>query len=301
MGRIIERLNNIIPEEENINELYDIFHSINDFDIPIIRMEICQNAAFLRQRVNIKDEEFNYISELSYPPAIHVKNYGRANIPYHPMFYACAFPLDSEAPEPRIITLLETSDFFKDKALSGIERATLSKWIVKRPIKLLVLPFFNHYKRACQDIKVIQEKWDEKIKQVQVNPDAKELVEFMSKKISEEVSENKEYFIIANFVYYLLYLNEKTKNADGIMYPSVPAGGHGFNVVIKPESVDEKLEFAGSALCYLAKNKDKSYLMVTNQSTLINEDGFITYTPKKNDKDELEMYYRYAKDLEFVN
>ena len=123
----------------------------------------------------------------------------------------------------------------------------------------------------------------------------------MSKKISEEVSENKEYFIIANFVYYLLYLNEKTKNADGIMYPSVPAGGHGFNVVIKPESVDEKLEFAGSALCYLAKNKDKSYLMVTNQSTLINEDGFITYTPKKNDKDELEMYYRYAKDLEFVN
>lgn len=301
MGKITERLNNIIPENENINELYDIFRSIEDFDIPVIRMVISEGTAFLRQRVNIKGGEFNYISELGYPPAIYVTNYGRANIPYHPMFYACSFPLDLEAPEPRIITLLETSEFFRDKSRTGIERATLSKWIVKKPIELLVLPFSNHYKRACKDIKVIQEKWDEKIMQVQVNPDAKELVEFMSQKISEEVFENKEYFIIANFAYYLLYLNEKTKNADGIMYPSVPAAGHGFNVVIKPESADEKLEFAGSALCYLAKNKDKSYLIVTNESTSINEDGFITYTPKEIGRDEFEIYYRYAKDLEFVN
>lgn len=301
MGKITEQLNNIISTEENTTKLYNIFRSINDLDLPIIRMKINEGASLLRQRVNIKDKEFSYKSELSYPPNIYVTNYGRANIPYHTMFYCCSFPLDTQAPEPRIITLLETSEFAKDKEKSGIERATISKWIVKKPINLLVLPFYNHYERACKDIELIQNEWDKKINQTTMNPDAKELVEYMSLQISQKVSDNIEYFKIANFVHYLLYINEKTKSADGIMYPSVPAEGDGFNVVLKPESADEKLEFSVAALCYLAKNKDKSYLMVTNESTSISEEGAITYTQREFDEEELKIYQSRAKGLNFIN
>ena len=134
-----------------------------------------------------------------------------------------------------------------------------------------------------------------------MNPDAKELVEYMSLQISQKVSDNIEYFKIANFVHYLLYINEKTKSADGIMYPSVPAEGDGFNVVLKPESADEKLEFSVAALCYLAKNKDKSYLMVTNESTSISEEGTITYTQREFDEEELKIYQSRAKGLNFIN
>ena len=216
------------------------------------------------------------------------------------MFYCCSFPLDSKAPQTRIITLFETSEFARDKTKSGIERATLSKWIIKKPINLLVLPFYSHYEKPCQDIKEIQELWDKKINQITMDPDAKELVDYMSHQISQEVSDNIEYFKIANFVYYLLYVNEKTKYMDGIMYPSVPAGGAGFNVALKPGSADEKLEFSDAALCYLAKNRDRSYLMIKNHSIYI-KDGYITYSPKEIDEEENRMYQNYAKGLELVN
>jgi hypothetical protein len=301
MGKVTEQLESIIPAAKNTDELYKIFQSINDFDLPIIRMVIKEGASLLRQRVNIKDKEFNYISELSYPPSNYVQNYGRANLPFHPMFYCCSFPSDSQAPEPRIITLLETSDFFKDKIKVGIERSTLSKWLVKKPIKLIVLPFYDYYERAVQDIIDVQNEWNRAIKEIKLNDDAKELIDYMSSQISQDVSNNIGYFKIANFVYYLLYSNEKTKNADGIMYPSVPAKGDGFNVVLKPESADEKLEFSVAALCYLAKNRDKSYLMIKNQSTGIREDGYITYTPRDIDEEENRMYQNHAQGLEFVN
>lgn len=300
MGKITEQLDNIISAEENTIELYKIFQSIEDFNLPIIRMRINQGVSLLRQRVNIKNKEFNYISELNYPHSKYVTNYGRANIPFHPMFYCCSFPLDSKAPEPRIITLLETSKFAMDKTKSGIERATLSKWIVKKPIELLVLPFYCYYEKACQDIKEIQEQWDKRINQTTIDSDAKELVDYMSRQISQEVSDNIEYFKIANFVYYLLYVNEKTKNADGIMYPSVPAGGDGFNVALKPERADEKLEFSVASLCYLAKNRDRSYLMIKNHSIYI-KDGYITYTPKEINEEENREYQSYAQGLELVN
>lgn len=76
------------------------------------------------------------------------------------MFYACSFPLDKEAFSPRISTLMETSDFFKDKETCGIERATCSKWNVKSKIELIVLPFYDHYKNPCKDIKEIQNRWE---------------------------------------------------------------------------------------------------------------------------------------------
>lgn len=123
----------------------------------------------------------------------------------------------------------------------------------------------------------------------------------MSNEISRNVANDNEYFKIANFVYYVLYLNENTKNADGVMYPSVPAEGGGFNVVLKKESADKKIEFDKAATCYLAKKKDRSYLLITSYSTNDSKKGVFTYIPKKIEEDEKKMYERYAKGLDFIN
>ena len=53
----------------------------------------------------------------------------------------------------------------------------------------------------------------------------------MSNEIAKNITNNKDYFKIANFVNYLLYINIRTKDSDGIIFPSVAAEGQGFNVI----------------------------------------------------------------------
>ena len=76
--------------------------------------------------------------------------------------------------------------------------------------------------------------------------------------------------------------NKKTKNSDGIIFPSVAASGEGFNVVLKPESVDVKLKFGGASLCYLVKDGMKADLVVVNHSIGQNEDGTLIYEKEKD-------------------
>ena len=301
MGRITDQLNNIISSDENTDELYAIFKSVDDNAIPVIRIYMGEGSSLIRQRVNEKGKEFNLVSELYYPPAINLKSYGRANLPFQSMFYACCFSLDENDPLPRMLTLMETSDFFKDTESCGIERATCSRWNVKSKIGLIALPFYTHYDRPCHLIKEIQGNWDEAIKSASIDEDAKELVDYMSAEILKDFTESIGYFKIANFVNYLLYVNEKTKGADGVMYPSVPGNGAGFNVVLKKESADEKIEFVRSSLCYLAKNKKQSFEFLVNYSTTVSKEGVIEYTPRVVTEREKDEYEKYAQGLEIIN
>lgn len=282
MENIITKLERIISTEDNVVDLYAIFNSIDDFSYPIIRYYIEAGSFVLRQRINPDGEDIFQISELSYPPVLSCKGYGRANLPYHPMFYCCSFSSDSDAPIPRYITLLETSKFIKDTESIGIERATCSRWDVIKRLDLLALPFSNKYERSTADIEQIKTAWEKERNNAEINKDALQLIEYMSDEIAKNITDNKEYFKIANFVNYLLYNNKKTKNSDGIIFPSVAASGEGFNVVLKPESVDVKLKFGGASLCYLVKDGMKADLVVVNHSIGQNEDGTLIYEKEKD-------------------
>lgn len=104
----------------------------------------------------------------------------------------------------------------------------------------------------------------------------------MSEEIAKEVEKPMDYFKIANFVYYVLYINTKTKDADGLIYPSVAAAGEGFNIVLKPDVVDRKLRFYGASLCYLVKNKMEAVLHIVNQAIGCSDDGTLTYVPQED-------------------
>ena len=300
MGRISDELNMIKSSDDNTDELYAIFKSV-DKALPVIRFYMGEGSSLIRQRVNEIGKEYNLVSDLYYPPAINLKYYGRANLPFQSMFYACCFSLDPDEPLPRLLTLMETSDFFKDKESCGIERATCSRWNIKRKIELITLPYYTHYKKPCSMVKEIQSHWDDAIKSANIDKDALELVDYMSTEISKDVSDSRGYFKIANFLNYLLYVNEKTKNADGVMFPSVKAEGAGLNIVLKKESADEKIEFVGASLCYLAKNKMQSFLMIVNESTSVSKEGVITYSPKVITEKVKEEYEKYAQGLEVIN
>lgn len=303
MGKITDLLDAINVEDENTEKLYEIFRMVKDFDFPVIRFNICSGSGLIRQRVNKKGEVFKNVSELNYPPYDCVTGYERANVPYQPMFYACSFPTDyndENTPPPRVVSLQETSSFFRDKAASGIERSTVSRWEVVKDLELVALPFLADYGMACKDIKTIKDDWNEAVKANTLNQDGLELVEYMAREIGKTFKSNVEYFKIANFVNYLLNVNEKTKGVDGIIYPSVPAAGSGFNVAIKPTVVNEKIRFVGASLSHLLKKGEESYLHVVNKSISV-EDGHITYQENVMSDEERKIYNSYAEGLSMRN
>jgi len=303
MGKITDMLDAINVADENTEELYEIFRMVTDFDYLVIRFDIYSGSGMIRQRVNKKGEDFEKVSELSYPPFDCVTGYERANVPYQPMFYACSFPTDyndENTPPPRVVSLQETSSFFRDKVASGIERSTVSRWEVIKDLELVALPFLADYTMACKDIKTIKDDWNEAVKTNTLNQDGLELVEYMAREIGKTFESNVEYFKIANFVNYLLNVNEKTKAVDGIIYPSVPAAGSGFNVAIKPSVVDEKIIFVGASLSHLLKKGEQSYLHVVNKSISV-DDGHIIYQDNVMSDEEKKMYNSYAEGLEMRN
>lgn len=302
MGRITELLDAINVVDENTEELYDIFRIVDDYDIPIIRFYLYPGAGLIRQRVNLTGTEFNEVSELSYPPLLCVTKYERANVPFQPMFYACSFPrgYNDETHPPRVIALQETSSFYKDIPASGIERCTVSRWEVMEKIELVALPFLADYNMPNSDILTIKNEWNQAIEDSSVSEEGCELIEYMAREIGKDFSSNVEYFKIANFVNYLLNVNEKTKKTDGIIYPSVPAGGAGFNVAIKPTVVDEKIKFVGAGLCHLLKKGEQSYLHIMKQSVSV-ENGVISYDDKNMNDEEKKIYQSYADGLVMRN
>lgn len=279
MNRIVDKLKMISSSKENIQQLLSVFNSINPFSVPIIRFFIETGTFVVRQRINPMGKIFTNISELSYPPKNCCLGYGRANIPNHPMFYCCSFPSDHNAPDPRYTTLLETSKFIHEKESRGIERSTFSRWDVIKRLNLIALPFSTQYERTFEDIIQIQKAWEKERTTVPVNKESLELVEYMSNEMASNVENEIGYFKTAYFVYYLLYVNDKTKDAEGIIYPSVAAAGEGFNLALKPDVADNKLKFSFASLCYLVKDKMNATLYGVNHSVGCYSNGELVFSP----------------------
>lgn len=70
MGRIADLLDAIDVTRENTEELYSIFRMIPDIELPVIRFYLYKGAVLIRQRINIKGEEFDKVSKLGHPLAI---------------------------------------------------------------------------------------------------------------------------------------------------------------------------------------------------------------------------------------
>lgn len=297
---IVETLDSIVSEDQ-LEELYDVFRSIKDYEIPIVRYTIYPGSSLIRQRINQPGKNFSHVSELSYPP-INVTPMERANLPGHPMFYACTFPseINKRAPIPRFIALEETSSFMRDKTKSGIERATVSRWSVTKQIELIALPYMGTYERACPDLLKIKKEWKEVIKHCVVPRATLDLVHYMAKEISKDFTKKEQYFKIANFVYYLLNINKKTKDADGIIYPSVPAQGAGFNVAIKPDVVDSRIEFSKASICHLIKNGMQMSVVSTSDAK-VDQFGNMTFVDRVFSKEKESLYKEEIKGLSFVN
>jgi len=276
MGEISDNLN-VIKSSENLDDLYNIFRSVDSH--LVIRYKIEKGTRIWRHRRNRMNEEFQKVSDLGCPPANCVKEYGRANIPHSPMFYGSITSsyrkdelgkarsitssyTEDELGTARFVSMCEISELINGNYTSGIERFTCSVWETKRDLNLISLPFDNNYVAPCKEIVEIQ-KIQHRFEK-DLNNRTIELMRYMSKEISRnDINEPKEYFKIAEFVNFLLNDLSDSSNIDGLLYPSAPLEGNGVNIAIKENVANNFLQFDSGLLCYLVKyNKEDLYLRI---------------------------------------
>ena len=82
----------------------------------------------------------------------------------------------------------------RDKTELGIERATVSRLSVIKPIGLIALPYMGTYERACPDLLQIKKEWIDAINKCVVPWDALELAHYMAKERSKDFTKKRTVF-----------------------------------------------------------------------------------------------------------
>lgn len=227
-------------------------------------------------------------SDLSYKPQEYNKECQRASTPNNTMFYGTIVEEGRPIEETRLIAASECSALLRGGVnTSGIEKITFGRWQVIKNIDLVSIVHKDIFSDVENNtlLKELHRGYEEFIKK---SPDIEEknnlIARFFAEEYSKEnITNDYDYFLSAVFSEFIAF----DLGYDGVMYPSVQAGGQiGFNVAIKPEAVDNKmkLDIVGESSLY--KNKDKSINItdkISSMETWIYLDS-ISNTQKDNDE-----------------
>lgn len=233
------------------DEINNLIKAINDLDsnkgyyyesvlleffkikkLPLILYQ--QSAAHLlfRTRINKKNDPFLNISEISYPKETNVNSYGRVNKPSQSMFY-CS--------ENRPTSYLELIEYLTEKHAAGDEiTLTIGAWnlvdsitvaLIFNPLKPRDNPYNIEHGKAYDSL---IEEIDEEFK------DGYNLFfEYIGSKFDQPGKNDREAYLITAAYSNLIFAHNKM--VKGLIYPSVPFCGEGFNIAFLPEVVDDNI------------------------------------------------------------
>ncbi len=242
----------IFPESE-IRELLNKIGTMAS-----IKVTLHAGKSIMRARPNYNGERFEKKTDYSFKPEEYNTTYQRASTPYQTMFYATFISdkiEEGELDNARLIAVAETIPLLRDKEASGYQKISFGRWYVKEDIHLIsVVHKDSYYKESSYTRELVEafKKVSETVDPILVEKSLK-IQTFIADEFAKEIRDNYDYMISAIFTETLL------QKFDGVFYPSVRAGGKGFNVAINPASMN-KLELQVAGECSLYKHKDHSYV-----------------------------------------
>lgn len=249
--KAIERINSIdYSRNDSFAKVENEIRRIGK--IPIIMYIFQTNNMIFRARINFKTNFFTKFSEISYPKPESVKNYARVNVPNQSRFYGS---------ENRPTSYLELAEYLAQETKIGETISiTIGGWMVTDDLKLILVynpkdtketEYNKHHKDVFSDF---LNKIGEKYKSGTVR-----LYEFLGEKFSEYAKNRKDIYIITNAFSGIVLSKNK---ADGIIYPSVPMIGKGFNVALLPSEVDDlkiRLMFASRDTFEIGETEEEKH------------------------------------------
>ncbi len=198
--------------------------------LPIFQYVYPAKSPVFRTRRNTKDGYFNSISEITYPKPEYIKKFGRLNKPEQSVFY-CS--------ENRPTSYMELVEGWAEEIGFGETLTiTITEWILKRDLVLVMVVNPNPHERQNKYDQYHGSGFDNVMSRL--NDVQKEVAyrffEFLSSEFYNPGKKNKATYIKTSAFSNLVMIDCK---CDGLIYPSVPFMGEGFNIVIKPEIIDK--------------------------------------------------------------
>lgn len=225
MNEIIGALKSFSLKETTEIEILQLIIKLGR--VPGITQMLPSGIKIVRAR---KDWGYHSRNELSYNP--FVNHYGRANIPGAPMFYGSMSIGKCDLKTLRLLTALECG------LIQDGQKITFGVWSTKSPIQVVIFPSTNNI--PMRDNPVYNLYRIQAEVELKKASEYEEVIKFFSSEFCKEVREGEEDEYKITAVLSSLLMCDKA--IDGIMYPSVKASGkYGFNLAIKPESVDSKM------------------------------------------------------------
>jgi hypothetical protein len=237
--------------------------------IPILTAKLNKGYHIERARINKPNEIFYTEKDLSYRNDYeNIKTYGRANVKHHSLFYG-AIESDVIA-HPRLISLLETSQIFRNLDKIKVDKAdfvmTVGKWKIKEDLEVAEMVFNENSIKNSKDVeksfnhhlKNLEKEHPENLEQFKL------ILEFFSNQFAKkEIEKDTDYMISAAFADFVM----NWKGLPGLKYPSVKSDYMGHNIVLTPAAVEQYLELDIAAMFRVTKNGENSLISPIKHAT----------------------------------
>lgn len=220
---------------------------IRRLPIPILHLD---NLFVIRCRQNFNGEIFKTISQISYNKDKKKIKLNRFNLQNESAFY-CSVPLLSKESRVEMTAILEScKEIFHLNPENKYIYATIGKWEIVKPLKIIPLTFYEAAFKKCMDLENINPVFDKFNKKYFKNEDYKKVSKFynfFSKLSAKKMATEKDYLITNAF-------NQAVKkyygNEVGILYSNSITENYGLNLVLSKEIIDNGSLQLSSVIMY---------------------------------------------------
>lgn len=191
--------------------------------------DLGKSMVFYRARKAKEILNQNIISEYSFPPTVFCKKALRANLPFHPVFYATNNAMTS---------VYET---IQDKSFEG-EMLAVSRWIMKDSDPFFIAPFlFSNLSSNHPWASMVSDYKTKGFLDAGVSKEKIEQTAFLLEELTNIFYNDSDYKISASIAHNLLYSIRREINCDVFIYPSIQASGENVNFAVHPNFVINRL------------------------------------------------------------
>lgn len=249
----------ILHDTKNSNASYSIIKNLFLFlTIPYPVVTLNPRAQFVRCRLHLKNEIFFHkIDDISYRKDItNIHDFGRANEPIQPIFYAA---------DKQEISFIETSLFIRNNNPLPFETITMGIWEIQQPIKIAVILSNDSIKGKNEIVENLTSQFALIVEQhdkQKTEPHLK-FLDFISKQYTQNVNGNSSKYKLScafsNYIFLKKWFDssdKQLKNIDGIVYPST-MDLKGINIAIHRRAIEEgKLKLITARKSVMRKKRD---------------------------------------------
>ncbi|MEP7374631.1 MAG: hypothetical protein ABI675_14650 [Chitinophagaceae bacterium] len=242
-------------------------------------VQLLQNSFILRGRENLNGEVFSKIQDLSYNPYSESIGLGRFNLENEQVFYG-ALPITSHNASGQLTTICESCKELFDSVSNQDNRYfTVGKWNITKPIKTIVLTFFDNAEKASWHLGNLNPGYQQFLFSVCNNEDLEKcnrFYSFFSGYAARKYNSTDKYLLTTAFFQALRqYYGEEV----AVLYSSSMTDNSGLNIALSKQIIDTGyLNLEGAVMFKVTRNRNnfKNYLIVpcTDYALPGNDDQF---------------------------